>query len=192
MTKRIILGTSFAAIFALSMILVPAFAGGHLQLTSASADITGQRLKADITTAANVPLDGMSGAFGYAVLTNGGDGALDNVVVIVTHLPIDDSSHEDPVSGFHTHVLDLKTPSNKCKKHDLEVDLAGSGANSAFDSDYKFKINGNDINLREVPTSDLGNPSGVGAVASFTITPVFTGKNLTNLCVDIINFVPQG
>jgi len=189
MNSRAIWGTVFAAVFVLSMLMPSAFAGGHLALSSASADITGERLKADITAQISIPLDGSAGAFGYAVLTDGGSGALDNVLVLVTHLGIDDSEHEDPVSGFHTHVLDLMAPSNKCKKHTLEVDLGGSVANSAFDPDYHFNISGNDINLRNIPTADLGDPSEVIGVASFTVTPVFKGGNLSNLCIDVIQLV---
>ena len=45
-------------------------------------------------------MDGESGAFGYAVLSS----ETNNALVLVTHLPIDDSSHDDPVGGFHTRV----------------------------------------------------------------------------------------
>lgn len=186
MDTKTILGASFAAIFAVSMIMTPAFASGHLSLVSASAVITGDRLKADLVTSTAVPLDGSAGAFGYAILTNGGSGALDNVVVLVTHLGIDDSSHEDPISGFHTHVLDLMAPSKNCKKFDVEVDLAGSVANAAFDSNYQWIIDGTSIKIRNVPTSDLGNPTEVLGVVAFTVTPVFKGGSLTNLCVDVI------
>lgn len=179
------LGIALAAVFVVSM-TTTAFASGHLTLDDASAAISGERVKADITTTAAIPLDGASGAFGYAVLSDGGNGALDNVAVLVTHLPIDDSSHEDPESGFHTHVLDLKEAENKCKRHgSLEVDLAGSGANQAFDSDYQWIIEDNVAKIRNIPTSDLGDPSEVAAIAAFTVTPLFAGDNLTNLCVNV-------
>ncbi len=62
-------------------------------------------------------------AFGYAALTDGGN----NLLVLVTHLPIDDSSYEHPESGFHTHVLDLKAPGEACPGADFEVDQTNSG-----------------------------------------------------------------
>jgi len=39
-----------------------------------------------------------------------------------------------------------------------------------------------------VPTSDLGD-AGVEAFASFTVTPVFSGDALTNLCVHVVEIV---
>lgn len=47
-------------------------------------------------------MDGESGAFGYGTLTDVGN----NLLVVVTHLPIDDSSYEKTLSDIHTHVLD--------------------------------------------------------------------------------------
>ena len=185
MTRKLLLGTLIAITFVLSMIMVPAFAGGHLTITSSDVKINPSKLKADITTAAPIPLGGTSGAFGYAILTDGGTGPLDNVLVLVTHLPIDDSSHEDPASGFHTHVLDLMVPSAGCAGHDLEVNLAGSGANAAFDADYNWKIKGTKAKIRAVPVSDLGGATTVIGVTSFTVTPIFAGPTLTNLCVDV-------
>jgi len=47
-------------------------------------------------------MGGKSGAFGYGALTDGGN----NLLVAVTHLPIDDSSYEKTLSDIHTHALD--------------------------------------------------------------------------------------
>ncbi len=176
-------GTSVAALLAVSMIVSPALAAGnYLDIKKAASNVSNGKLSVALTTAGKIPLDGQSGAFGYAVLTGG----LNNVLVLVTHMPIDDSTHEDPVSGFHTHVLDLKAASSDCSTHDLEVDLAGSGANSAFDSDYKYVIKGGVAAIAGVPTTDLGGNT-VGGIVSFTVTPVFTSGSLTNLCVDVID-----
>ncbi|WP_020563179.1 hypothetical protein [Methylosarcina fibrata] len=132
---------------------------------------------------APIPVDGKSGAFGYAALTDSGN----NIMVAVTHLPIDDSSHEDPVTGFHTHVLDLKTPTSACQGASFEVDLENSGKNSAFDSDYKWKVDGNRITVDNVPVADLGD-AGVEAVVSFTLKPVLDANNKpTNLCVTVVD-----
>lgn len=144
-------------------------------------------MSASITTKSAIPTNGKYGVFGYAILTDGGNGPLDNVVVIVTHLGIDDSSHENPRSGWHTHVLDLMDPSPFCNGHTLEVDLTGSGANTAFDSDYAYGMKGNKLTITDVPTSDLGDPSSVGGIVAFTVTPVFdSGNQPTNLCVDVV------
>lgn len=181
-----VLSISLAAILAVSMIVTPAFASGHLVLdgffaqTTANNDNT--RIKVSFTTGADVPVDGTSGAFGYAVLTGG----LNNVLVLVTHLPIDDSEHEDETSGFHTHVLDLMAPSAACDGFSAEVDLANSVANKGFDLDADYSIDGSEVSIGYVPTKLLGGDT-VGAVASFTVTPVFDGENLTNLCVTVVD-----
>ncbi|MBM4200343.1 MAG: hypothetical protein FJ189_03555, partial [Gammaproteobacteria bacterium] len=86
-------------------------------------------LSVEFKTAAPVPMDGKAGAFGYALLSDSGN----NVLVIVTHLPIDDSSYETVPSGFHTHVLDLKAPGAACAGASFEVDIPASKANQRFD-----------------------------------------------------------
>jgi parallel beta-helix repeat protein len=139
-------------------------------------------LNVKIRTDGPVPLDGSGGAFGYAVLTGG----FNNVLVLVTHLGIDDSEFEDPVTGFHTHVLDLMSATGSCGGFDAEVDFAASLANPAFDPGYRFKVRGREASIRDVPASDLAD-AGVETVASFTITPVFAAGALTNLCVDVVD-----
>lgn len=132
---------------------------------------------------APIPVDGKSGAFGYAALTDGGN----NIMVVVTHLPIDDSSHEDPVTGFHTHVLDLKEPTQACAGASFEVDLENSGKNKAFDADYKWTVDGNRITVDNVPVADLSD-AGVEAVVSFTLKPILdANQKPTNLCVSVID-----
>lgn len=139
-------------------------------------------LNVEIRTDGPIPRDGSGGAFGYAVLTGG----FNNVLVLVTHLGIDDSQFEDPVSGFHTHVLDLMTATGSCSGFDAEVDIPASMANPAFDPDYRFKVRGREASIRDVPASDLAD-AGVETVASFTITPVFAAGVLTNLCVHVVD-----
>lgn len=77
---------------------------GYLKLEWAEVEWEGnanaKTLELQIKAPQAVPMDGESGAFGYAVLSS----ETNNALVLVTHLPIDDSSHEDPVGGFHTRV----------------------------------------------------------------------------------------
>ena len=47
-------------------------------------------LELEIKTTGKIPMDGKSGAFGYGALTDRGN----NLLVAVTHLPIDDSAYE--------------------------------------------------------------------------------------------------
>lgn len=129
-----------------------------------------------------IPEDGKHGAFGYAWMTD----SLNNVLVVVTHLGLDDSSHEDPFSGFHTHVIDLMAASASCDGFDAEVDLVGSAANAAFDSDYPFFVKNKRVEVLDVPASDLGD-AGVESFATFTVTPV-SDPDL-HLCVAIVDTV---
>ena len=164
----------------------PPLPPGYLQIEKVTIEVEieggSSELEVKIRTGGRIPLDGSGGAFGYAVLTGG----FNNVLVLVTHLGIDDSQFEDPVTGFHTHVLDLKSATSSCGGFDAEVDIPASIANAAFDPDYRFKVRGREAAIRNVPTSDLAD-AGVETVASFTVTPVFMAGALTNLCVDVVD-----
>ncbi len=140
-------------------------------------------LDIELKTAGKIPMDGKAGAFGYAFLTDGGN----NVLVAVTHLPIDDSSYEHVPSGFHIHVLDLKAPAAECEKANFEVDLENSGKNQAFDANYDWSIKKNKLKIKNVDVSDLGD-SGVEGIASFSLKPVFNDqKTLAHLCVYVVS-----
>jgi len=162
-------------------------APGYLTLKEVEAEWKGKAdkktLEVEIKTNQNIPTDGKSGAFGYAVLTDGGN----NVLVLTTHMPIDDSSHEDPSTGFHAHVLDLKKPTAACPGANFEVDLENSGKNTAFDANYKWKVDDDEISVKHVPAKDLGD-AGVESVASFTLKPILdANKKPTNLCVTVVD-----
>jgi hypothetical protein len=130
-----------------------------------------------------VPMDGKSGAFGYAALSDKGNKAL----VWVTHLPIDDSSHEELPSGFHAHVLDLKAPGPECAGANFEVDVENSKKNSAFDAQYRWEIQGPTLMIRDVPTADLGD-GGIESIASFTLKPIIDSNGApTHLCVSVVD-----
>lgn len=160
---------------------------GYLMIKEAEVEVeikdSLKTLDLEIKTNGKIPMDGKSGAFGYAALTAEGN----NLLVLVTHLPIDDSSHENPKSGFHTHVLDLKTPTEACKGANFEVDLENSGKNKAFDANYRYKITGNEIEVEGVSTADLGD-AGVESVVSFTLKPILDAtQKPTNLCVFVVD-----
>ncbi len=140
-------------------------------------------VKIELETAKPIPMDGNSGAFGYAALSSGGN----NVLVLVTHLPIDDSSYEKVPSGFHTHVLDLKAPTAACQGANFEVDVENSKQNPTFDADYHWKVEGNEAEVERVPAADLGD-AGIENIASFTLKPILgaDGKP-TNLCVTVLD-----
>jgi hypothetical protein len=187
MQSNHVLSIVAVAAFGFASTMVQAEDPQYLKLKSAEveweAKANAKRLEFDIETQQAVPMDGKSGAFGYAGLS----GDTNNVLVLVTHLPIDDSSHEQPVSGFHVHVLDLKQPTAACQGSTLEVDLENSGKNSAFDANYPWKIKGNKIEIKDVPASDL-NDGGVENIVSFTLKPVLDQQQKpTNLCVNVVD-----
>ena len=193
MNTKTILAISIAAAFMVSTMGV-AYAAGHVLFdgppvvdTKTNPKGTNDRIKVHIDVMAPIPLDGSGGAFGYGIFTGGGD---NNVLVLVTHLGIDDSDHEDPTSGFHTHVLDLKAITSDCTGFDGEVDLEGSGMNKGFDLDADWEIDGKTAWIGFTPTKRLNDTTTVDAVKSFTISPVFDGPTLTNLCLDVKNTSP--
>ena len=151
----------------------------HLKIKLAEAEWEGLEVETNVA----IPIDGKSGAFSFGALTDG----TNNVLVLTTHLPIDDSRHEQAPSGFHTHVLDLKAPGSAFAGANFEVDLEGSAKNSAFDANYVWSIKGNKVEVEKVPASNLGD-AGVESVVSFTIQPILDAqKNPTNLCVTVID-----
>lgn len=182
--------TVYASLIIVSVLTVPVYAAyqpNYLQLKSVETEVEAvaakKTLQLEIKTKGNIPMDGKSGAFGYAALTDGGN----NVLVAVTHLPIDDSSYEKLPSGFHTHVLDLMKPSAACAGANFEVDLVNSGQNKAFDANYTWSVKKEKLTVKNIPASDLGD-AGVETVASFTLVPVLDDqKNPSNLCIHIVD-----
>ncbi|MCH9696750.1 MAG: hypothetical protein K0U68_01475 [Gammaproteobacteria bacterium] len=173
----------------IGIILLPNIAvpgdANYLTINKASSSWQGKvdekTLSMQVTTGADIPVDGQSGAFGYALLSDNGN----NIMVVVTHLPIDDSSFEQLPSGFHTHVLDLKQPTPACKDATFEVDLDNSAKNTAFDANYTWSVRSNSISVNNIPVSDLAD-SGAEAIVSFNLKPVLgADKKPTNLCVTV-------
>lgn len=177
-------------LFTISVIMIgPVFAAGHTAIVASQTQVVGNSLKADITTAANIPVDGLATPFGYAIAT----GSLtNNVFVFVTHLPIDDSSFEDMTSGFHGHVLDLRLvdqadPADACTGVDAEIDVASSQANTGFDGRTPYMIRDNQLNIFHVTVDSL-NSGVVSDVVAFTLTPLPDANDPQHLCVDLVGF----
>ena len=109
MTKtKTILGLSLAAVFAVSMMMLPAYAGGHAVVTSATADEKGGSLKLSVTTGGDISRspDGLASSalvFGYAWV----DLDTGNVVLATIHPEIGRDSNQNP-DAWHPHqgVLD--------------------------------------------------------------------------------------
>ncbi len=159
MTKtKTILAISFAAIFAISMVMAPVYAVGHLAIEDAkmTKHVKKGTIDLKIKVTAKIPKD-ESSSFGWALL------GWEKFLVVVTHVPdFDDSVFDKKKGAFHTHVLDLGS-SDKCVSK-LQV-LGGT------DPGYKNKVGKDKIKVKKVSLSDLG-PRTVGPiqVAGFAIT----------------------
>jgi hypothetical protein len=69
----------------------------------------------------------------------------------------------------------------------FEVDIPASRANHRFDADYRYEVEGSEIEIEGVPAADLGD-AGIETIASFKLKPVVgaDGKP-TNLCVSVVD-----
>ena len=105
MTKKVFLGAALAAVFVLSMIMVPVFAAGHVNLQKVEVKDTGKQ-SVEINVLAAIPQNGAAGAFGFGAI---GSKA---ILGVTTHGGVGpDSEAQAGGTGpvFHTHALQLKT-----------------------------------------------------------------------------------
>ena len=66
---KTILGISFAAVFVFSMVLIPAYAGGHVVIDKTDVKLKDLKIsKVTIKLSAKIPKDGSFGAFGMEYL----------------------------------------------------------------------------------------------------------------------------
>ncbi len=184
MTKTVILATALATIFVVSMLIAPSWSAGHVVLEESEVEVeNGATLEVEIEVRAEIPKD-ESSAFGYAALTDGGN----KVLVLVTHVPaFDDSDFDDEEGGFHTHVLNLKAPVSPCPTgpNDFEIDLGAT----ITDPGYENEVDDNEVEIKDVPTADLGD-AGVETIAAFTASIVGPVGAPTNVCVTVITTLP--
>jgi len=172
MTKtRTMLAISFAAIFAISMVMAPVYAGGHLAIDSAKMTIKqkkGEIKDLKIKVGAKIPKD-ESGLFGWALL------GWEKTLVVVTHVPaFDDSDFDDKKGAFHPHVLSLIGDEDGCESG-LKIDLD----KPITDPGYKTKVGKKDIKVKKVPLADLGDKVDDAVLTGFFITP-----EDGNLCIN--------
>ena len=172
--NKIILVSPLVAVLAVSMVVAavatPAYASGHLDIESAEVQEKDGDVKLELYTAADVT-SGLPGFYGYAALTSD----FQDVLVAVTHLPIDDVDPDaDEETGFHTHIVDLTT----------ETECA-SGIAVAFASPEavgELKVDGTEVKVTDVDAGDVGDLSG--DVASFTLT-----IEDSELCVNVSEII---
>ena len=174
MNSRAILGVTLAAVFALSMIMLPAYAGGHLAIVSSEMIKYQKKGEIDlhIQVTAKIPKD-ETGLFGWALL------GWTKTLVLVTHVPaFDDTTFDNKGGAFHPHVLSL-IASGVCAST-LEIDTTPG---AITDPGYISKVGSLNIKIKKVPLADLGAPTGPPMVTGFFLTtePVAAP---TALCVN--------
>jgi len=170
MTKTLFLTISLAAIFVASMIMVPAFAGGHLTIEEAEVEKDKGKWEVEIETSADIPTDGSSGAFGYGVI---GKKA---ILVATTHGGVgpdhpDQAGQGDPV--MHTHVVTLG-PNAGCPDN-----LAVASITSPS---FSIEIDNDELEIEGVPTSAAGKLTQT--TASFTLSILGPANAPTAVCVN--------
>ena len=171
MNSRAILGITLAAVFAFSMILVPAFAGGHIIIESSEMIkyVKKGEIDLSIKVTAKIPKD-ETGLFGWALL------GWTKTLVLVTHVPaFDDSDFDNKGGAFHTHVLSL-TDVTDCTSG-LKIDLG----EPITDPGYINKVGNDQIKIKKVSLTDLGAKTGPPKVTGFFINDA---GEVGSLCIN--------
>jgi len=174
MNSKIILGISLAAVFAVSMVMLPAYAGGHAVVISATAAEKGGSLKLSVTTGADIPRfpDGLANSvlvFGYAWA----DLDTGDVVLATIHPTIGRDSHQNP-DAWHPHPGVLGQEGQSSDFCVLSLGTAQGG----------IKIKGDTLSLNiasvqaGVSVDDLDGAVGFTVVADVVCTSGL-GVNLT-------------
>src|SRR3989441_8953024 len=189
MKSKTLVVATLAAAFVASVLAVPLAdaVGSFLAIRTAIVQPETNELQAKLVTHGLIPKDGSGGAFGYGILTSAG---LDGIMVATTHGGVLDSAIQknanDPV--WHNHFVKLASQ-GACGGGPGVVDIT-------FESPGKVKVNGNSIQLRDIPSTFTGTNALTGLpttitpgtsvqnVVSFQLSPVFdSNHNLQAVCV---------
>ena len=163
MNTKTIFGMSIVTIFAVSM-LGMAFAAGHDVLSSYA--ITGKGAKTvTFTASANVPTDGTGGNFGFGIFADKG------VVVATSHPVAIDSVAQPPVEAFHSHLVQLESPTEDCES---EIAVASLTKHEIG----KVSVSGDTVTIKNVPPGQSGDLTG--PAVGFTLS-LENGRVCVNL-----------
>jgi len=169
MTKRAIWGTALAVVFVLSMIMVPAFAGGHVILVDAEAKTIKGKSTVEATTTLSFE-DGI-GNFGLGAIGNSG-----RVIAVVTHTGIGLDSEaltSDSDSTFHTHVVKGKFVAACIFGNNVD---GFAIASASFKEKADIELDGTDIEIKNI----RGVGKLTGDVFAFVIR-----DTAGELCLDV-------
>ena len=189
MKSKTFVVASLAVAFVASVLVFPlaGAVGDFLAIKLATTHSEEKELEAKLITHGLIPKDGSGGAFGYGILTSAG---LDGIIVATTHGGVLDSEVQknanDPV--WHNHFVKLES----------QVACGGGPgvADITFESPGKVKVQGNNLQFKDIPKTFTGTNAlsglpttitpgtNVQNVVSFQLSPVFdSGHNLQAVCV---------
>jgi len=168
MNSKTILGISFAAVFAVSMMMVPAFAGGHLVLEKVEVKDNGKQ-SLEIDVGANIPQAGEAGAFGYGAF------GTKAILAITSHGGVGPDSETqtdaaDPV--LHTHAV-TATTDTPCPS-ELAV------ASASFKEVGDLEVSGDTVEVTNISKGKIGTLTGT--VVSFTLS-----SENSDICINVVN-----
>ena len=161
MTKTILLGITLAAVFVVSMMMLPASAGGHLAMIGSTVYQTGTG-NAVIAVMLPIPTDGSLGSFGFAFPLTDGSGCL---LAAATHGAIgDDSSRQNPnnLDVMHTHIVCLgAVPAATCSSLTAITSATKNEVGKATVSDNFLILSEIPVGIANAPLSfPLSAPAG--------------------------------
>jgi len=168
MNTKTIPGISLGAVFVVSMMMMPAFAGGHVILEEVKVNTNGKQL--EIEVAGPIPQDGSLGAFGFGAF------GTKAILAITTHGGVGPDSEAqtnqaDPV--FHTHALQLKTVSAATCGSETAV------ASASFNEVGDLEVTEDTVEVKNISKSEIGKLTGT--VVSFLLS--VSGEDI---CVNVI------
>jgi len=196
MTFKKTLAISIAAIFALGLLAFPLGLAGavsdYLGINASKSKINFGPTELDksvIATFGNIPRGGQGGAFGYGVLTSGGD----SIIVTTTHSGVLDSALQkgdinSPV--WHNHYVKL---GNDPSCIDSVTNPSGlSVADISYESPGKVDVDGKKAELKDIPTGSQSEHFGLAPNAVHTFNVGTTGNTLVSFTLSIVGSGPYG
>ena len=144
--------------------------------------------KSVIATFGDIPREGQGGAFGYGILTSGGN----SIIVTTTHPGVLDSALQkgdinSPV--WHNHYVKLGTDAS-CISGTNPSGL--SVADISYESPGKVDVDGKKVQLKDIPTGSQNEHFGLAPNAVHAFNVGTTGNTLVSFTLSIVGSGPYG
>jgi len=166
------MGIALAAAFAFSMVMVPAFAGGHLVFDEVEISKNGKSLEIEVS--ADIPQAGEAGAFGFGAF------GTKAILAITSHGGVGPDSETqanqaDPV--LHTHAVTTKTVA-ACVSASNPTGLAVASA--SFEEVGDLEVDDDEVEVENIAKNKIGKLTGT--VVSFTLS-----TTNGDICINVVN-----